>query len=90
MSPAKSKGKPATGSSSQAGAAEVVHGAALLGVRVNDKALAKVRFLVADRTNEHGATTLKPAAHGKRSRGYFSIFQHCLAAGLVPAFSPFL
>ena len=65
MSPAKSKGK-AAGSSSQAEAAEVALSAALLGVRVNDKAFAKVRFRVADRTNEHGATTLKPAAHGFR------------------------
>ena len=90
MSPLKSKGKASAGSSSQAKVPEVVQGASLLGVRVNEKALAKVRFLVADRTNEHGATALKPAAHGKRPRGYFSIFQHCLAAGLVSAFSPFL
>ena len=40
--------------------------------------------------NKHGATALKPAAHGKRPRGFFPIFQHCLAAGLVPPFSPFL
>ena len=48
MSPAKNKGKAAAGSSSQAKAVEVAHGVALLGVRVNDKALAKVRFLVAN------------------------------------------
>ena len=90
MSPAKNKGKAAAGSSSQAAPAEVAHGAALLGVRINDKALDKVRFLVADRTNEHGATALKAAAHGKRPRGFFPVFQHCVAAGLVPPFSPFL
>ena len=90
MSPTENKGKAAVGSSSQAEAAEVAHGVALLGVRVNDKALAKVRFLVADRTNEHGATALKPAAHGKCPRGFFPVFQHCVVAELVPVFSPFL
>ena len=90
MTPPKNKGKAAAGSSSQAAPAEAAHGAALLGVRVNDKALEKVRFLVADRTNEHGATALRPAAHGKRPRGFFPIFQHCVSAGLVPPFSPFL
>ena len=59
-------------------------------MRVNDKALAKVCYLVADRTNEHGATALKAAAHGKRPRGFFPVFQHCVSAGLVPPFSPFL
>ena len=48
MSPLKSKGKAAAGSSSQAEAPETVVGAALLGVRVNEKALAKVLCLVAD------------------------------------------
>lgn len=90
MSRFKSKGKAATRSSSQAEAVETVMGTTLLGVHANEKALSKVRNLVADRTNEHGATALKPAAHGKRLRGFFPIFQHCLAAGLVPPFSPFL
>ena len=74
MSPLKSKGKAAAGSFSQAEASEVMQCAALLGVRVNEKVLAKVRYLVADRTNEHGATALKPAAHRKSPRGYFPIF----------------
>ena len=74
MSPLKSKGKVAVTSSSQAEAPETVVVAALLGVRVNQKALDKVWYLVADRTNEHGTTALKPVTHGKRPRGFFPLF----------------
>ena len=63
---------------------------ALRGSRINSAGIDKVRHLAAAKTNEHGATSMKPAGSSKLREGYYPIFLHTLFAGLVPPFSDFL
>ena len=58
--------------------------------RINSAGIDKVRHLVAARTNEHGATSMKPASSSKLREGYYPIFLHTLFAGHVPPFFDFL
>ena len=59
--------------------------------RVNADGLVKAQHLVAARSNEHGATNIRLSNLGRSLReGYYPVFLHCLYAGLVPPFSPFL
>ena len=58
--------------------------------RINAAGIDKVRHLAAAKTNEHGATSMKPAGSSKLREGYYPIFLHTLFAGLVPPFSDFL
>ena len=57
----------------------------------SEEALAKVRGLVADAFNEHGATEVKAGSDEARRHGGARqpIFTHALMAGLVPPFSAF-
>ena len=63
---------------------------ALRGSCINLAGIDKVRHLAAANTNEHGATSMKPAGSSKLREGYYPIFLHTLSAGLVPPFSDFL
>ena len=51
--------------------------------RINSVGVDKVRHLAAARTNEHGATSMKPAGSSKLCVGYYPIFLHTLSVGLV-------
>ena len=51
--------------------------------------LDKARRRAATQTNEHGVTDMRLAG-SEPGEGYYPIFLHCLYAGLVPPFSPFL
>ena len=63
---------------------------ALRGSRITSAGIDKVRHLAAAKTNEHGATSMKPAGSSKLREGCYPIFLHTLSAGLVPPFSDFL
>ena len=58
----------------------------------NEEGVAKVRLLVAGKTNEWGATIIKPGSHViERRPGILQpVFLHTLFVGLVPPFSFFL
>ena len=88
MSPAK--GKAAMAKLPVDAQGEEVLGPALVGERVNEAALDKIRHLVAGKTNEHGASALQAAKLGRLPKGFFPIFVHTIYAGLVPPYSPFL
>ena len=57
----------------------------------SDKALAKVRSLVADAFNEHGSTEVRAGSNEAQRRGgpLQPVFSHALMAGLIPPFSAF-
>ena len=58
----------------------------------SEEALGKVRGLVADAFNEHGATEIKEGSdEAQRCGGALQpVFTHTLMAGLIPPFSAFL
>ena len=62
---------------------------ALVGTRYSTD-VERFRPIVADKTNEHGATVLKGARFGRLAVGLYPFFAQTLFAGLVPPFSPFL
>jgi len=85
------KGKGAMASLPADGQREEDCGAALVGTRIGTfEALDKFQHLAAGKNNEHGASVLKVARLGRLAAGFYPIFLHCLYAGLVPPFSPFL
>ena len=84
------KGKAVMGSFPADAQGEEALGPALIGVRVDAAALGKIQHLVAGKTNEHGASAIQAARHGRLPAGFFPIFLHTLFAGLVPPYSPFL
>ena len=65
---------------------------ALVGCRVgNEKQLDKVHHMAASKTNEWGATALKPAGvlSDRLDASFYPILLHTLFVGLVPPFSDF-
>ena len=88
MAPKKSKASKKAGKSAVA-PKEAGPPAPLPASRITAEGLARAQHLVAARSNEHGATNIRLAGRALRE-GYYPIFLHCLYAGLVPPFSPFL
>ena len=59
---------------------------------VSDDGLKKLRPVVATKTNEGGATVIRPGSTARSSLGStdYAFFYHTIFAGLVPPFSKFL
>ena len=94
MAPKRAATDPKGKATAQAGtSAAAARGAALVAAlppsRINAAALAKVRYLAASNTNEHGVTEMRPTG-SRLPEGYYPIFLHTLYTGLVPPFSDFL
>ena len=89
MAPKKGKA-PMKAGKSAAASREAGPTAALSASRITAAGVKKVRHLAAATTNEHGATSMKPAGSSKLREGYYPIFLHTLFAGLIPPFFDFL